>query len=149
MLRRKTHALTRSPRETRRVVARSASLFTRSEKAARVRHRQPSAADCFVILVGNLCAGIHSPGWSAYPSRCRRRRRSETREQQRRGASSALGTHRGRFNATRRNVSILANNRVVFNIKGNDYRLVVAMRYDTRSCLSDSSVRTPNMTGST
>jgi HigB_toxin, RelE-like toxic component of a toxin-antitoxin system len=32
--------------------------------------------------------------------------------------------------ANRRNVSILANNRVVFNIKGNDYRLVVAMRYD-------------------
>ena len=24
----------------------------------------------------------------------------------------------------------LANNRVVFNIKGNDYRVVVAMRYD-------------------
>jgi mRNA interferase HigB len=32
--------------------------------------------------------------------------------------------------ANRRNVSIIANNRVVFNIKGNDYRLVVAMRYD-------------------
>ena len=32
--------------------------------------------------------------------------------------------------ANRRNVSVLANNRVVFNIKGNDYRLVVAMRYD-------------------
>jgi mRNA interferase HigB len=32
--------------------------------------------------------------------------------------------------ANRRNVSILANNRVVFNIKGNDHRLVVAMRYD-------------------
>lgn len=30
----------------------------------------------------------------------------------------------------RRNVSIIANNRVVFNIKGNDYRLVVAVRYD-------------------
>ncbi len=27
------------------------------------------------------------------------------------------------------NASILANNRVVFNIKGNDYRLVVAMDY--------------------
>ena len=26
--------------------------------------------------------------------------------------------------------SILANNRVVFNIKGNDYRLVVMIRYD-------------------
>jgi len=32
--------------------------------------------------------------------------------------------------ADRRNVSILANNRVVFNIKGNDYRLMVAVRYD-------------------
>jgi mRNA interferase HigB len=32
--------------------------------------------------------------------------------------------------ANRRNVSILANNCVVFNIKGNDYRLVVAIRYD-------------------
>jgi mRNA interferase HigB len=29
-----------------------------------------------------------------------------------------------------RNVSIIANNRVVFNIKGNTYRLIVAMRYD-------------------
>jgi mRNA interferase HigB len=30
----------------------------------------------------------------------------------------------------RRNASILPNNRVVFNIKGNDYRLVAAVRYD-------------------
>lgn len=29
-----------------------------------------------------------------------------------------------------RNASIVANNRVVFNIKGNDYRLVVAINYD-------------------
>jgi mRNA interferase HigB len=29
-----------------------------------------------------------------------------------------------------RNASIIANNRVVFNIKGNKYRLIVAMRYD-------------------
>lgn len=29
-----------------------------------------------------------------------------------------------------RNVSIVANNRVVFNIKGNDYRLVAAINYD-------------------
>ena len=29
-----------------------------------------------------------------------------------------------------RNASILANNRVVFNIKGNDYRLIVHIRYD-------------------
>ena len=28
-----------------------------------------------------------------------------------------------------RNASFLANNRVVFNIKGNDYRLVVVVRY--------------------
>ena len=36
----------------------------------------------------------------------------------------------GEIKAVRRNVSIIANNRVVFNIKGNDYRLVVAVRYD-------------------
>ncbi len=29
-----------------------------------------------------------------------------------------------------RNASIIANNRVVFNIKGNNYRLIVAIRYD-------------------
>lgn len=29
-----------------------------------------------------------------------------------------------------RNASFTGNNRVVFNIKGNDYRLVVAVRYD-------------------
>jgi len=28
-----------------------------------------------------------------------------------------------------RNTSIVANNRVVFNIKGNDYRLIVAVNY--------------------
>jgi mRNA interferase HigB len=32
--------------------------------------------------------------------------------------------------AVYRNASFTANNRVVFNIKGNDYRLVVAVRYD-------------------
>ena len=31
--------------------------------------------------------------------------------------------------AIHRNASFLANNRVVFNIKGNDFRLVVAVRY--------------------
>ena len=31
--------------------------------------------------------------------------------------------------AAHRNASFLANKRVVFNIKGNDYRLVVAVRY--------------------
>jgi mRNA interferase HigB len=29
-----------------------------------------------------------------------------------------------------RNASFISNNRVVFNIKGNDYRLVVLVRYD-------------------
>ncbi|PQA83515.1 addiction module toxin RelE [Limnohabitans sp. TS-CS-82] len=32
--------------------------------------------------------------------------------------------------AAYRNASFTANNRVVFNIKGNDYRLVVLVRYD-------------------
>ena len=32
--------------------------------------------------------------------------------------------------AVYRNASFTANNRVVFNIKGNDYRLVVLVRYD-------------------
>ncbi|KAB0603379.1 type II toxin-antitoxin system HigB family toxin [Castellaniella defragrans] len=32
--------------------------------------------------------------------------------------------------AAYRNASFTRNNRVVFNIKGNDYRLVAAMRYD-------------------
>ncbi|MBD2203896.1 type II toxin-antitoxin system HigB family toxin [Calothrix sp. FACHB-1219] len=31
---------------------------------------------------------------------------------------------------TYRNASIIANNRVVFNIKGNKYRLIVHVRYD-------------------
>lgn len=31
-----------------------------------------------------------------------------------------------------RNASFTANNRVVFNIKGNDYRLVVAVHYDRK-----------------
>ena len=31
-----------------------------------------------------------------------------------------------------RHASILANNRIVFNIGGNDYRLVVYARYDTQ-----------------
>ncbi|MDH3676618.1 MAG: type II toxin-antitoxin system HigB family toxin [Anaerolineae bacterium] len=34
--------------------------------------------------------------------------------------------------AVYRNASIVANNRVVFNIKGNKYRLVVAIRYEYR-----------------
>jgi mRNA interferase HigB len=32
--------------------------------------------------------------------------------------------------AAHRNASIIANDRVVFNIKGNRYRLIVAVRYD-------------------
>ena len=32
--------------------------------------------------------------------------------------------------AAYRNASFLANNRVVFNIKGNDYRLIVAVHYN-------------------
>ena len=32
-----------------------------------------------------------------------------------------------------RNASIVANNRVVFNIKGNDYRLIVAFDYPRSS----------------
>jgi mRNA interferase HigB len=32
--------------------------------------------------------------------------------------------------AAYRNASFAANNRVVFNVKGNDYRLVVLVRYD-------------------
>lgn len=32
--------------------------------------------------------------------------------------------------AAYRNASFTRNNRVVFNVKGNDYRLVVAVRYD-------------------
>ena len=31
---------------------------------------------------------------------------------------------------TYRNATFTANNRVVFNLKGNDYRLVVLVRYD-------------------
>lgn len=32
------------------------------------------------------------------------------------------------------NASIVGNNRVVFNIHGNKYRLVVAIRYDSKIC---------------
>ena len=34
--------------------------------------------------------------------------------------------------AAYRNASFLANNRIVFNVKGNDYRLVVAVHYNRR-----------------
>ncbi|MGP1678077.1 MAG: type II toxin-antitoxin system HigB family toxin [Burkholderiales bacterium] len=32
--------------------------------------------------------------------------------------------------AAYRNASVIANNRIVFNVKGNDYRLIVAMHYN-------------------
>jgi mRNA interferase HigB len=32
--------------------------------------------------------------------------------------------------STYRNASVLVNNRIVFNIKGNDYRLIAAMHYN-------------------
>jgi mRNA interferase HigB len=32
--------------------------------------------------------------------------------------------------SSRRNASIIGNNRVMFNIKGNTYRLIVSVRYD-------------------
>jgi mRNA interferase HigB len=32
------------------------------------------------------------------------------------------------------NASIIANNRVVFNIKGNDYRLVVSLNFKQEAC---------------
>lgn len=44
-------------------------------------------------------------------------------------ASRADWTTPADIKAAHRNASFLANNRVVFNIKGNDYRLVVAVRY--------------------
>lgn len=36
----------------------------------------------------------------------------------------------GEIKASYRNASIIGDNRVVFNIKGNDYRLVVKLHYD-------------------
>lgn len=44
-------------------------------------------------------------------------------------ASQAEWHTPAQIKARYRNVSILANNRVVFNIKGNDYRLIVAVDY--------------------
>lgn len=44
-------------------------------------------------------------------------------------ASKATWRTPAEIKAAHRNASFLANNRVVFNIKGNDYRLVVAVRY--------------------
>lgn len=44
-------------------------------------------------------------------------------------ASKALWTQPSDIKAQYRSASILKNRRVVFNIKGNDYRLVVAVAY--------------------
>lgn len=45
-------------------------------------------------------------------------------------ARRAIWRRPGGIKAAYRNASIIANNRVVFNIKGNDYRLVVAVHYN-------------------
>ena len=45
-------------------------------------------------------------------------------------ASRAAWKTPGDIKAAYRNASFTANNRVAFNIKGNDYRLVVAVHYD-------------------
>jgi len=45
-------------------------------------------------------------------------------------ASRAEWKTPGDIKAAYRNASFTANNRVAFNIKGNDYRLVVAVHYD-------------------
>ena len=44
-------------------------------------------------------------------------------------AEQAAWTNPADINAVYRNASILANNRIVFNIKGNRYRLVVLVVY--------------------
>jgi len=44
-------------------------------------------------------------------------------------ASKALWTQPSDIKALYRSASILKNRRVVFNVKGNDYRLVVAVAY--------------------
>jgi len=47
-------------------------------------------------------------------------------------ASRAEWTSPTDIKSTYRNASVIANNRVVFNIKGNNYRLIVHVRYDIR-----------------
>lgn len=44
-------------------------------------------------------------------------------------ATKATWRNPGEIKAQYRNASIVGNNRVVFNIKGNDHRLVVAVAY--------------------
>ena len=46
-------------------------------------------------------------------------------------ACKASWTQPAEIKAQYRSASILKNRRVVFNIKGNDYRLVVAVAYNT------------------
>lgn len=45
-------------------------------------------------------------------------------------ASRAEWRNPAEVKAAYRNASVVANNRVVFNVKGNDYRLVVAVHYN-------------------
>ena len=45
-------------------------------------------------------------------------------------ARRALWRQPAEIKATYRHASFTANNRVIFNIKGNDYRLVVAVHYN-------------------
>lgn len=45
-------------------------------------------------------------------------------------ASRADWTSPADVKAAYRNASLVANNRIVFNIKGNDYRLVAAVHYN-------------------
>ena len=45
-------------------------------------------------------------------------------------ASHARWQNPADIKSAHRNASIIGNNRVVFNIKGNTYRLIVAIRYD-------------------
>ncbi|MGH8223233.1 MAG: type II toxin-antitoxin system HigB family toxin [Woeseiaceae bacterium] len=47
-------------------------------------------------------------------------------------ASRAVWRSPTAVKASYRNASIIANNRVVFNIKGNDYRLITAVHYKRR-----------------
>jgi len=44
-----------------------------------------------------------------------------------------------------RNASIIANNRVVFNIKGNDFRLVVSINFLQQACYVIGLVHTGNL----
>jgi mRNA interferase HigB len=45
-------------------------------------------------------------------------------------ASRSDWRHPADIKAAYRNASVIANNRIVFNIKGNDYRLIAAVHYN-------------------